>query len=809
MSERETEHWSLVYHDWQPSQQPLREALCTLGNGHFATRGAAEEAKANGVHYPGTYLAGGYNRLQTEIAGRVIENEDLVNWPNWLWLNFRIGKGRWFDLASVEILQFRQELNVRLGVLERYVRFRDADSRESTLCSRRIVHMRHPSLAAIQWNLTPHNWSGEIRVRAGLDGSVTNRGVERYRDLSDEHLLVVDTGRIAEDGIYLLAETNQSHIRMAQAARTHVFADGQHAAADRRTGHQPGAIFQDLVLTCHRSQELRVEKTVALFTSRDPAISEPAEAAQRIIRRPGSFDELLQSHQEAWSQLWHRCDIQLEGVPRAQFVLRLHIFHLLQTVSRNTVDRDVGVPARGLHGEAYRGHIFWDELFIFPFLNASLPELTRELLMYRYRRLDEARHAAKEAGYRGAMFPWQSGSSGREESQQVHLNPRSGRWIPDNSYQQRHVNAAIAYNTWKYYEATGDMEFLSVFGAELIIDIARFWASIATYVAEHDRYEIHSVMGPDEFHTKYPDREELGLDNNAYTNVMAAWTIRSAQRVLNMLAPDTRHELLRQLQIGDQEIERWHEVASRMFVPFHGDGIISQFEGYERLDTFDWEAYREKYEDIQRLDRILEAENDTPNQYQAGKQADVLMLFYLFTAEELTELLGSLGYEFTSEMIPKNIEYYSHRTSHGSTLSRVVHSWVLSRSDRQRSWQLFEQALESDLLDIQGGTTSEGIHLGAMAGTVSVAQRCYAGIEMRDEVLWLNPCLPCVNSGLRRLAIRIHYRGHWLHVDLTRDRVKVVFEKGWSPTARVGFGGQIFELGPGESAEFELEQEVG
>jgi len=807
MPDWEVHDWRLIYREWKPERQALREALCTLGNGHFATRGAAEESAADGVHYPGTYVGGGYNRRRTDMAGRVIENEDLVNWPNWLWLTFRVEDGPWFSLDSVDILDFRQELDLHDGVLERRVRFRDRQHRESTLCSRRMVHMRHPNLGAIQWTLTPQDWSGRICVRSGLDGAVTNQGVERYRDLNSDHLRLLERGAAADDTIYLAVETNQSRQRMAQAARTRVFAQGHGAAAERRTGHPEGGIFQDVIVDCRQDRPLVVEKIVAVYTSRDPAISEPALAARTIVQRPGRFEDLLRSHIDAWSQLWHRCDIVLEGDPRAQFVLRLHVFHLLQTVSRNTVDRDVGVPARGLHGEAYRGHIFWDELFIFPFLNASLPELTRELLMYRYRRLDEARYAAAQAGYRGAMFPWQSGSSGREESQQVHLNPRSGRWIPDNSHQQRHVNAAIAYNAWKYYEATGDDQFLAVFGAELIVEIARFWASLATYNNGRDRYEIHQVMGPDEFHTKYPDRDELGLDNNAYTNVMAAWTIRCAERALAALAPDTRNELLEQLRVEDEERERWKKVAGRMFVPFQSEGIISQFEGYENLDEFDWQAYRDRYGDIQRLDRILEAEDDTANRYRAGKQADVLMLFYLFTAEELLELFHDLDYEFAPEMIPRNIDYYLRRTSHGSTLSRVVHAWVLARSDRERSWSLFQQALESDVMDIQGGTTSEGIHLGAMAGTVSVVQRCYAGIEMRDGVLWLNPCLPCVDSGLKRLKTRIHYRGRWLLVDVTRDRLSVSFEPSWEAGARVGFRDQVHELQPGENAEFELEAE--
>ncbi|MBW3599909.1 MAG: glycoside hydrolase family 65 protein, partial [Planctomycetes bacterium] len=187
--------WSLIYRDWSPAQQPLREALCALGNGYVVTRGAVEESSAGGPHYPGTYIPGGYNRRESEVAGRVLENEDLVNWPNWLCLNFRPEDGDWFDLDAVEILQFRQELDVKRGVLEREVRFRDAGNRETTLRSRRIVCMHEPHLAAVEWTLTAENWSGRIEVESALDGSVTNSGVARYRALCGQHLEFLEAGR--------------------------------------------------------------------------------------------------------------------------------------------------------------------------------------------------------------------------------------------------------------------------------------------------------------------------------------------------------------------------------------------------------------------------------------------------------------------------------------------------------------------------------------------------------------------------------------------------------------------------------------
>jgi trehalose/maltose hydrolase-like predicted phosphorylase len=794
--------WRLIYEEWDPNQQPLREALCTLGNGYFASRGAAEEVVAGGNHYPGTYLAGGYNRLKSTVSGRTIENEDLVNWPNWLGLSFRVDGGQWYDIDLVRIVGFRQVLDMKRGVLERRIRFVHDGERQTTLESRRIVHMRDPHLAAIEWTLTPLNWSGRVEIRSSLDGTVKNDGVPRYRKLEGRHLELIDLGGTGEEGLYLDVRTNQSRIRMVQAARTRVFRNGKAIAPERKTAKAGARVEQIIAADARRNEALRVEKVVSIHTCQDFAISEPLAASCKEIELAGSFETLLESHVRAWSRLWGRANIEIENdEAREQLLLHLHIFHLLQVASPNTIDHDVGVPARGLHGEAYRGHIFWDELFIFPFLDLRMPELTRSLLMYRYRRLPKARRLAAEAGYRGAMYPWQSGSTGREESQVLHLNPKSGRWVQDTTHRQRHVNAAIAYNQWQYVEATGDIEFLSFYGAEVLLEIARFWASIAHFNRERGRYEIHNVVGPDEFHTEDPGADGGGLKNNAYTNVMAVWVLRAARKALELLADERKAELREELELGDDELARWADIEKKMYVPFHGDGIISQFEGYENLEEFAWDDYRKKYGDIQRLDRILEAEGDSPNRYKASKQADVLMLFCLFSTEELKSIFDGLGYELKADTIPKNIEYYMKRTSHGSTLSRIIHSWVLARSDREQSWEFFQTALESDVSDIQGGTTQEGVHLGAMAGTVDLIQRAHTGIEMRDGVLWLNPCLP---KELHELRLRVRYRGHWLRLVVNHDEVEVMFEHGWSSPANVGFRDHVYTFEPRDHKVFKL-----
>lgn len=798
--------WHFVYEDYDPEQEGLREALCTLGNGYFATRGAAPDSPADAVHYPGTYLAGGYNRLQTKIAGREVENEDLVNLPNWLSLTFRIDDGEWFRLDEVEILAYRQALDLKAGLLHRDLRFRDRQGRTTSWRERRLVSMADPHLAGLAVELRAEDWSGRLTVRSALDGAITNSGVRRYRKLANRHLETLAQDHPDPDTMFLRVRTNQSLVQVAQAARTRLYRDGMELEAERRRQIGPDQVSQEIVLPLATGEAVEVEKIVALHSSFDQAISEPGQAARHTLAAAGRFAELLVPHALAWKHLWQDGDITLEehAARDTELKLRVHIFHLLQTVSFHTVDRDVGVPARGWHGEAYRGHIFWDELFIFPFLTLRMPILTRALLRYRYRRLPEARRAAREAGYAGAMYPWQSGSTGREETQHLHLNPRSGRWLPDNSQRQRHINAAIAYNIWAYCQATDDHEFLYYYGAEMLLEIARFWASIATYNPALDRYEIKGVMGPDEYHTAYPGRDperEGGLDNNAYTNIMAAWVLSRALDVLDLLPRFHGHMLYERIGLRPEEPERWQEISRKIRVPLHDGGIISQFEGYGELEEFDWSAYQKKYGDIQRLDRILEAEDDSPNRYKVSKQADVLMLFYLFSADELKLLFEQLGYPYEPDTIPRNVEYYLARTSHGSTLSQIAHSWVLARSDRSGSWELFRRALDSDIADIQGGTTSEGIHVGAMAGTIDLVQRCYLGIEMRANVLYFDPALPV---DLGRLKVRLRYRRQILAVEANHELLRISSCSFTANLVTVAYRGRFRQVAPGDSCQFRL-----
>jgi trehalose/maltose hydrolase-like predicted phosphorylase len=803
-SRDEMDEWTLNYTGYDPDEEGLREALCTLGNGVLASRGSAPESRADGVHYPGTYRAGLFNRLDDEIDGIDVSNESMVNLPNWLVLQFRVEDGPWFAPGEADLEEYRLQLDLRRAVVTRHMRVSLGGQKRLAVTQRRFVHMVDPKLAALETTFRAEGFAGRLTVRSGIDSAVRNSGVERYRDLSDLHLDVLSSQEVDPETVRVVVETNQSHVRVAEAARTRVRGTNGdlHEDVPRRWFEDDGVIGHELDLDLVAGEAVTVEKVVAIVVVGDPAISEPAESAVRAVGTAPGFDELLYLHVAKWDQLWDRCEIRFGEQPVVQRILNLHTLHALQTTSHNTIDRDVGAPARGLHGEAYRGHIFWDEVFILPYLNLRMPVLTRSLLLYRYRRLDEARKRAAREGHHGALFPWQSGSDGREESQEMHLNPVSGEWKPDNSQLQRHIDLAIAYNVWQYVETTADLDFLRYYGLELMVEIARFFSSLAEYDRLEDRYHIRGVMGPDEFHDGYPDRDEPGLDDNAYTNVMAVWMLQRTFALLELLPEHVRNDACSELDLTRAERDRWEDMARRMYVPFHADGIISQFRGYGELEEFDWAGYRQRHGDIQRLDRILHAEGDTPNRYKVAKQADVLMLFYLLSAEELEEIMRTLGYDWTPDRIPETIEYYRQRTSHGSTLSAVVHAWLLARSDRARSWELFEYALSSDVADIQGGTTPEGIHLGAMTGTLDLVQRGYTGLVVERGLLSFDPALP---TEVRQLDLLVYYRGHHLRVSLNHHYIRVSAPASDLGQVSISCEGERRILQAGETLTFELE----
>jgi len=763
----EEDGWLLKYHDYDPEKERSREALLTVGNGYFGTRGALEESRANKVNYPGTYMTGLFNRLISKVGERDIENEDFVNITNWLPVSFRIDKGPWFEFTpepSFKITEIHRTLDLHKGELKREMLIEDPEGRLTRVVSSRFAGMADPHRAGLRYALTPLNYDGSIELRSGLYGDHKNAGVERYNSLEQQHLEAVSeiaSGDVNE----LVVKTTQSDILIAACASSTL-----NREAELGSSSGEGWIESHFSMEVARDEEVVLEKMVTIYTSRDPGVEDPLEEARATLEAMSAYSDELKLSAGRWKELWDRTDVRISGDREAQKLIRLHLFHMMVSASPHHAGLDSGIPPRGLHGEAYRGHIFWDELYILPLFNLHFPEVVKSVLMYRYRRLDAARAYAKEYAYEGAMFPWQSGSDGREETQVIHLNPLSGEWGDDYSSLQRHISLAIAFNIWIYYHGTGDLEFMEEYGAEMLLDICKFWASKSE--ADPDgKFHINKVMGPDEFHESLPGSGVGGLTDNAYSNIMVSWMMDKAFRTINVLGDEHRNRIMDELALSEEDLELWKKIMHGIALHISDDGVVEQFRGYFGLDELDWEHYREKYGDIHRLDRILKSEGKSPDDYKLAKQADFLMSFYNLGSAEVERTIEGLGYSLPEDFAKQNFDYYLARTSHGSTLSRLVHArlaWELGMSDR--GWELFMDALRSDLVDIQGGTTGEGVHCGVMAGTVYDVLISYAGLNLSGDVPVLNPRLPGHWKGL---DFSFTYRGKTCLVSISGQQIKI------------------------------------
>ena len=789
--------WSIAYHDYDPWKERSREALLAVGNGYYGTRGAMEEAGPGEINYPGTYMAGLYNRKTSRVGDRDIENEDFVNAPNWLPVNFKIDDGDYLDPNRDKIISIDRRLSFRDGLLTRELLVEDAKGRQTRILSKRVGSMDDPHLAAIQYQVVPLNYSGRITLRTSLSGNHINDGVERYKQLDQKHLEPLEQGGDRHRQ-YLLVQTTRSEIEIGMAARLRLLVNQSEQHPEPLHITSDGCIDSEIEIQVQPGQTLTLEKLVAIYTSREAGAGLTLKTAIEKAGQMEGFQQVQIRSAGRWEELWKESDIVVEGDRFAQKLLRMHIYHLMLTASPHNVNIDAGIPARGLHGEAYRGHIFWDELYILPFYAFHYPRVVRSILMYRYRRLDKAREYAKEYGYEGAMFPWQSGSDGREETQILHLNPVSGEWGDDYSSLQRHVSLAIAYNIWYYYRISGDEEFMLNEGGEMILEICRFWSSKAVG-DEKGRFSIDRVMGPDEFHEQLPGSGTGGLKDNAYTNMMVVWMLGKVTAFLEETPDDKTIAVRRKINLADHETDRWKEITGKINLGISPQGIIAQFDGYFGLKELDWDHYRNNSGNIHRMDRILKAEGKSPDDYKVAKQADTLMAFYNLEQDEIRGLLERLGYPVDADILKKNFDYYFPRTSHGSTLSRIVHASLANRLGRKDlAWELYMEALSSDFVDIQEGTTGEGIHAGVMGSTLMFVIHSIAGIQFHREKLSMKPRLP---QGWKKVKFGFAFRKNYYTFEIFPERMVIETDAAEDQSLEITVSGKNIRLITGKKTE--------
>lgn len=787
---RDKARWQVCFEAFDAEDERRREALLALGNGQLSWRASAPEVSAaDGAarerHYAGFYRAGWYDDARRDVNGETVRLEALVNLPDPFGLSVSLDGCQWFGSADVPQPRYRQSLRMDRAQLEREVTFELA-GHAFGLREVRLLSLADPELAVLRWELECPPGTERLFLRSVLNGGVENALVKKNRAYEGRRLLDLcidasDDGRAA-----LSARLSTPGRRLAMAVQTRH--DG--APLPWRCQRQGDRLLQQSECRLAGGHRLVIEKRVVVQVDAERPEEASRARRQALERLPQApFARLALRHARAWREIWAQAPLALSDA-ELERPLRLHAFHLLQTLSPHSLGQDIGFPPRGWH-EGYFGQVFWDELFAYPFLCTHFPDLARQLLRYRHRRLDEARKRARSAGLRGAMFPWRSADSGREQTPPFQCNPLSGHWMPDHTERQRHIGSAIAQGAWQLYLATGDEALLAGEAGELILEIARFWASLAQWDSEHSRFMIHGVIGPDEYHNFPPDGHEPGLSNNAYTNLMAVWALKLGLQVVDCLPDGQAEGLCERLEVTPAELDGWGEIARAMYLPIRPDGVLDQFDGAERLEHGP-DAWR--HDDRPRLDWMLEALGDRPDRYRLTKQPDVLMLLYLFAPPTLQALIESLGYRFDQRALRRTAEFHLSNITHESSLSIVVCAGAMARLDPQASWSYFRQSMGIDLEAPSHGGTLEGVHLGAMAGSLDVLQRHYLGIRPDIDGLHVFPAPP---AALGDVEVAVRYRGDRLRVRLEGDTLFVHADAANRRDTPIRHAGGLVRLVPG------------
>jgi trehalose/maltose hydrolase-like predicted phosphorylase len=756
--------WVITKDDFEPWQERDVEALLTIGNGYLGTRGAVEEATP--ASRPATLIAGVYDAPPGDEA-----TPTLYVAPNWL--NVRVSvEGEPLMLSRGTILEHRRTLDLRRGVLHRQWRQRDPDGRITRLTTLRFASLADRHLLFHRIEVMPENYSGLVSLEVRLDGVVARRSGADPPGASG-------AGDAAQDETLALARTATSGISVSITEHDALRAPGDKLAAERTVSKDAEGFEATWQWKASLGQVYTLDRTLAVYTSRD--VADPAEAAARHLHEVKRRDanDLLAAHTEAWARRWDSADIEVEGDDEAQLALRFGLYHLI--IAGNPDDERVSIGARTLSGKAYRGHVFWDtDIFMLPFFVFTHPATARALLMYRYHTLPQARREAEQQGYRGALYAWESTVTGAETTPREATLP-SGEIVPILTGQyEDHISADVAYAVWQYWRATGDSDFFAQAGAEIVLECARFWASRAVADAEN-RYHIRRVMGPDEYH-------EI-VDDNAYTNGMARWTLERGVETLDWLsrnAPQRLADLGERMNLAPQEPEEWRHIAAGLVTHFDpATRLFEQFTGYFALEHIDLSPYEGR---LVALDVMLG--NDTIRRSQVTKQADVLMLLHL------------LADEFDRETLEANFRYYEPRTAHGSSLSPAIHALLAARlGDTALAKHYFDESIRIDLGD-QTGSAAGGIHGANCGGLWQAIVFGVAGMKVHEDGLSFDPHLL---PEWRRLRFSVLWRGQRLRVSLTPRRMEVMLEGKEEMRLQVGDGLSL-PIEPGRRYQARLTQ---
>ena len=743
LGKNEFKNWIVSEIKFEEKYIGKTEAIFALGNGYIGLRSANEERYLNekrDLFISGTFNKANKNEV-TELpnVADVTEIEIFIN-------------GKHLMLNASNNKEYVKYLNLKTGELNRTFVYLDEEGNEYSLKFNRFVAQDRLHVIVNRVEITPLSKTANIRFISGINGQVTNTGSQHFNE---------GEKRVYEyKYIQMLQETSESCITFIQNSAHNIYINGDkieekpELSIDRRKV----TISNNYDLT--QGQTLVIEKFSNIYTTRDTTsenltIEQIRDASLDEIKEISnmSYEILFNSNKEVWSNYWNDQNIVIEGNDYDQLAIRFAQYHL--KVMTPSHDNRCGIAAKGLSGEGYKGHSFWDtEIFILPFYTYSKPEIARKLLEYRYLSIGGARKKAKDNGYEGAMYPWESAwlEDGEVTPVWGAVDIVTGKstkiW---SGFIEQHITSDITFAIWQYYMVTNDEDFMEKYGYEIMFDTAIFWASRLERDEIKQRYHINEVIGPDEY--------KEHVDNDAFTNWLAYWTIETAINYYNKLK-ESDSEVIRKLESKlslQNAMENWTTKLPKIYLPEPRDldNVIPQNDTFLSLEDIDLT----KYKNQEHIGSMFKDYNlDQVNKIQVVKQADVVMLLYL------------LEHKFSKEVKKANYDYYEKRTLHDSSLSLSTHSILASDIDeKDLAYKLFQEATKIDLGENMK-TSDHGIHAASLGGLWQIVVNGFGGLRMVGGNLRINPKLP---ENWSRLSFSFMWKGNKLDIELTKEGIKI------------------------------------
>lgn len=738
--------WVLEERRFLPEYMGKFEAIFTQGNGYLGQRAALDEPYVGQTR--NLFVSGTFDRFdESEVT-------ELPNLPDVTNLRLFVD-GSEFSLVSGETGHYRRALDLYTGELTRSVRWKAPGGAVLDMCWQRFVSLDDVHLIGAKMTLRADR-AVSLRIVSGIDGRQTNTGTQHT---------VEGNARVYDGSILEYpCRTLHSGVQIMTHAAHRLYLDGAQTDARMKIETSRRFLGGSYSLRLEAGRTLCFEKIASVHTSRDAeyaALPEmeacarvQAESLTRFRALCGErYEAAAEKSFRAWEVFWAEQDVTVESEqPDDQAAIRFAIYHL--NIMANHTDSRVGIAAKGLSGEGYKGHSFWDtETFIFPFFLFAQPKTARTLLEYRYRTLDGARRLAQKRGYEGAMYPWESAwiSDGDVTPDNLGVDLVTGKLLPCETGQlEHHVTADIAMAVHQYFEVTHDVDFMERCGFEMLLETARFWASRMSWNEEKQRWEILHVIGPDEY--------QVDVDNNAYTNYLTAENLRLGLRTLRRLAekPELRARIGARVPLdGLETLLRERLAGLYLPQPEAENGILPQFDGYMQLKHIDLTGYRT----AKTVGLILHDYNfEMLRHVQAAKQADVVQLMCI--CEDL----------FPEQIRRENYLYYEPRTLHDSSLSKAIHSILaadLGMTDE--AYAMFRGAAQTDI-GPEPDSCSAGIHGANMGGVWQTVVMGFGGVRLAHGRLRIAPHLP---QAWKRLEYRIHWGGNRLTVCVSPEQTQI------------------------------------